>query len=100
MRALAELPITRPAANKSNREHDCGIFHVLSTPRLHPACAAVFAGSFAFGECVVPHCARQGGSSDASVWCLARGIRRRKRESGFALTSGCEIGEKAVLTAK
>ena len=95
-----ELPITRRATSKLNRHHDCGIFHVLSAPKLRPVCATVFAGSFAFGECAMPHHARQGGSSDASARCLARGIRQRKCESGFALTSGCEISQNAVPTAK
>ena len=72
----------------------------MSAPRLRPACATVSAGSFAIDECAVLHHARQGGSSNASVGCLACGIRRQKRESSFALTSGYEISENAVPTAK
>ena len=68
---------------------DC-VQHARPFPQVH----------FAIDECAVLHCARQGGSSDASVGCLAHGIGRRKRESSFALTSGYEIGENAVPTAK
>ena len=94
-----ELPITKQAASRSNRNHDCGVFQVLSAPRLHLACATISVGSFTIYECAVLHRACQGVSSDASVGCLARGIGQRKRESSFALTSGYEIGENAVPAA-
>ena len=42
VRALAELPITRRATSKPNRNHDCGVFRFLSAPRLRPTCASIF----------------------------------------------------------
>ena len=42
VRTSAELPITRRATSKSNHDHDCGVFHFLSVPRLCPVCATIF----------------------------------------------------------